>query len=131
MRKTRRFVLTCLACTTGLPLMLRVSSGFAAGDGGELNAVMLRSLVADPRRARILSYSYRAQFPAEDHPGVLTELIRASLGLADSCAAALDRDRLLSVLDAQVRSEFGAGNIVQVDGWVLARTEARLCALCE
>ena len=62
---------------------------------------------------------------------VLTELIRASLGLADSCAAALDRDRLLSVLDAQVRSEFGAGNIVRVDGWVLARTEGRLCALCE
>lgn len=131
MRKTRRFVLACLACAPGLPLMLRSSSGFAAGDGGELNAATLRSLVADPRRARILGFSYRAQFPVEDHPGVLTELIRSSLALGDSGAAALNRDALLSVLDARVRSEFVAGNIVRVDGWVLARTEARLCALCE
>jgi hypothetical protein len=111
--------------------MLRSSLGFAAGDSVELNATTLRSLVADPLRARVLGYSYRAQFPEEDHPGVLTGLIRASLTLGNTGAAPPNRDALLSVLDARVRAEFGAGKIVRIDGWVLARTEARLCALCE
>jgi hypothetical protein len=35
------------------------------------------------------------------------------------------------VLDARLRVEFGAGDIVRLDGWILARTEARLCALCD
>jgi hypothetical protein len=34
-------------------------------------------------------------------------------------------------MDARVRAEFGAGDVVRVGGWVLARTEARLCALCD
>jgi|ERR1700683_3412312 hypothetical protein len=131
MRKTRRFVLAYLACAPGLPLMLRSGLGFAAGEGQELDAATLRSLVADPRRARSIGRSYRAQYPAEEHPGVLTGLIRSSLGLGESAAAPPNRDALISVLDARVRAEFGAGNIVRVDGWVLARTEARLCALCD
>ena len=128
---TRRFVLACLGAVTGLPLMLRLSPGLAAERSVGLSAATLRSLIADPLRARILGCSYRAQFPAEDHPGVLTGLIGSSLGLGDAGAAALNRDALLCVLDARVRAEFGAGDIVRADGWVLARTEARLCALCE
>jgi hypothetical protein len=83
----------------------------------------------DPRRARVLGRSYRAQFRAEDHAGVLSGLIRSSLGLGDH-GALLDHAALVALLDARVRAEFGAGDIVRVDGWVLARTEARLCALC-
>lgn len=32
-------------------------------------------------------------------------------------------------LRARVREDFRAGRVTQVEGWVLARTEARLCAL--
>lgn len=32
-------------------------------------------------------------------------------------------------LEARVRAEFASGTTVQLDGWVLSRTEARLCAL--
>jgi hypothetical protein len=130
MRKTRRFVLTYLACAPGLPLMLRSGLGRAASEGQELDATTLRSLLADPRRARAIGRSYRTQYPAEDHPGVLTGLIRSSLGVSENGAAPPNRDALIALLDAQVRAEFGAGNTVRVDGWVLARTEARLCALC-
>jgi hypothetical protein len=128
---TRRFVLACLGCACGLPLMLRSSFGSTAGQSIEHNAAQLRSLVADPRRARILGYRYRTQYPAEKQTAVLTGLICSSLALDDSGMAVIDRDALLSALDARVRAEFGDGDIVQVDGWVLARTEARLCALCE
>jgi hypothetical protein len=138
MRTTRRFILNCLACAPGLPLMLRSGPGFAALEGGEPAAAMLRSLAAmlrslvdDARRAGTLGESYRAGYPAEVHPGVLAGLICSSLGLGVSGAAALERAALRALLDRQVRAEFGAGDIVRVNGWVLARTEARLCALCE
>jgi len=130
MHKTRRFVLSCLAGAPGLPFMLHSGFGFGAGESCEPSAATLRCLVADPRRARVLGDSYRAQFPAEAHPGVLSGLIRSSLGLG-SRGALLDQAALLAVVDARTRAEFGAGDIVRVDGWVLARTEARLCALCE
>lgn len=32
-------------------------------------------------------------------------------------------------LDQRVRLDFAIGNTVQLEGWILARTEARLCAL--
>ena len=60
-----------------------------------------------------------------------TVLGNVLLGLDGRGAAPLSLDGLLSVVDARVRAEFGAGDIVRVHGWVLARTEARLCALCD
>jgi hypothetical protein len=33
-------------------------------------------------------------------------------------------------LDSLVRSDFAAGRIVRVNGWVLSATEARLCGSC-
>jgi hypothetical protein len=129
-RNPRRVVLVWLACAPALPLMAHSSLGFAAGERCELIAARLQSLVANPRHARILGRSYRAQFPAEHHPGVLSGLIRSSLGLGESGAMPLSRDALLSVLNARLRVEFGAGDIVRLDGWILARTEARLCAPC-
>jgi hypothetical protein len=41
-----------------------------------------------------------------------------------------DRASLLQRLDAQVRDDFASGTTIALDGWVLSRTEARLCALC-
>jgi hypothetical protein len=131
MGKTRRFVLSCLAGASGLPLLLRSGPGFAALENHERLAATLRCLVDDPRRARALGERYRAQFPEEAPAGVLTSLIGASLGLSGCSAAPVPRDALRALMDARVRAEFGAGDVVRVGGWVLARTEARLCALCD
>jgi hypothetical protein len=48
---------------------------------------------------------------------------RALRANPDELAATLHR------LDARVRGEFASGTTVQLNGWVLSRTEARLCAL--
>jgi hypothetical protein len=85
MRFTRRFVLACLGCAPGLPLLLRSGPAFAAVASVELSA-QLRSLVADAHRARIFGCRYRAQVPGEAHLPVLTGLIRSSLGLGDIAA---------------------------------------------
>ena len=36
--------------------------------------------------------------------------------------------RLRTLLDARTRADLGDGDVVRVDGWILARTEALLCA---
>jgi hypothetical protein len=128
---TRRLVIASLGCTSWVALTQRLSFGFAASGGIELDTITLRSLVADPLHARGLGHSYRAQYPEEDHPNVLTGLIRSSLTAGDTAAAPPTRAALLSALERHVRAEFGSGDVVRVEGWVLARTEARLFALCE
>ena len=54
-------------------------------------------------------------------------IVKTLLGLdranVNELAATLHR------LDARVRGEFASGTTVQLNGWVLSRTEARLCAL--
>jgi hypothetical protein len=128
---TRRLVLASLGCLSGVPLTQRSSFGFASGTGVEIDTDTLRSLVADPMHARGLGRSYRTQHPEENHPGVLTGLIRSALIGGDTAAALPNRTALLSVLDTHVKAQFAGGDVVRVDGWVLARTEARLFALCE
>jgi hypothetical protein len=132
MRYTRRFVLVFLGCAPGLPLMLRASPILGADRSFEPATARLRSLVADPLRARMFGSGYRVQFPGEARPSILTGLIRSSLQLAaGGDVTALNRDALLAALDARVRAEFATGDVVRIDGWLLGRTEARLCALCE
>jgi len=128
---TRRLVLTSLGCLSWVPLAQRLGAGVAAGDGIDIDTITLRSLVPDRSHARGLGYSYRAQYPDEGHPNVLTSLIRSALTAGDTAAAPPNRAALLSVLETHLKAEFDSGDIVRVEGWVLARTEARLFALCE
>jgi hypothetical protein len=67
--------------------------------------------------------------PTEDDPRILAQLSVASSEAQQADAIALDRTSLQHRLDAQVRGDFVSGATVQLDGWVLSRTEARLCAL--
>jgi hypothetical protein len=129
MRQTRRFVLASLGCLAGLPLL--APAGFGSDTSVDATTARLRALLADAQRAHTFGRGYRAQFPAEVQPAVLTGLLCSSLGLDGEAIAALDHDALLSTLDARVRQEFSRGDTVQVSGWILARSEGRLCALCE
>jgi hypothetical protein len=129
MRQTRRFVLASLGGLAGLPLL--APAGFGSDTSVNATTVRLRALLADTQRARTFGRGYRAQVPAEVQPAVLTGLLCSSLGLDGAAIAALDHDALLATLDARVRQEFSRGDTVQVSGWILARSEGRLCALCE
>jgi hypothetical protein len=41
----------------------------------------------------------------------------------------VEREALHRALRARNSEDFAAGRVVRLDGWVLAATEARLCAL--
>lgn len=49
--------------------------------------------------------------------------------LASMAAAAPSPARLADAIGMQCRREFTAGEVIRVDGWILARSEAALCAL--
>jgi len=141
MSYTRRYLLTCLGYAgslaaglppTGLPPTgrpLPAALPAAASVPGDAVAT-LRRLVDDRAHARRLGGSYRARYPAESDPGVLTRLILDAVAPVDRSAQALRHELLLRALDQRVRAEFGSGTTVRVGGWILALTEARLCALC-
>ncbi len=126
---TRRSLLTTLALATGFPFVLSAGTGLGPASP-DLTAAQLRSLLPDLQRARALGTRYRRQFPGEARRNDLRQLIETALRGGEPVAAPLGRDLLLARLDARVRMEFGCGDIVHLDGWILARTEARVCALC-
>ena len=67
--------------------------------------------------------AYLAAVPAEaDGPTLL-----AALGIAPDAFG--DPNAQLDALADQIHAELGAGETVQLDGWVFALTEARLAAL--
>lgn len=82
----------------------------------------LISMLGSPDRVRQLGRSYRMAVPAEDDRETLAAALRNELGTGAPST-------LRSRLDARVRADFAAGRTVTVQGWVLARTEARQCAL--
>jgi hypothetical protein len=89
----------------------------------------LRDMFAHQRRsARALGRHYLGQCPAEADCDALVELL---LGEAESTQPGeLPRSGdLLAFFRKRFAEDFGRGNTVMIRGWVLSRTEARLCAL--
>ena len=83
---------------------------------------LLRGLSAPDLVA--IGTAYRRDVPAEQSAATL----RAAVERAVDDAARWPWSARPSV-EALVAAEFAAGDTVIADGWVLARTEARLCAL--
>jgi hypothetical protein len=129
MRFSRRRTLMLLGWTSALPLLPGSRPFAAASQSAVSSTAQLRALMRNSRLAAILGRAYRAAYPAEADAQTLTGLLCLDLGLSD--APRLRSQQLLAALDARIRAQFGAGETVVIRGWVLARTEARLCALCD
>jgi hypothetical protein len=130
MRYTRRLTLFWLSCASGLSLLPQYARAHAPGLCPDQLAATLRTLVDDHAAARRFGLLYVRQVPAEADPGVLARLILGSTVAGQVDGLAPDRSSLRRRLDAKVRDDFSSGTTVRLDGWVLSRTEARLCALC-
>ena len=56
-------------------------------------------------------------------------ILAATRGTTTMIEGAANRREAIEMLVAAVREDFRAGRSVQVEGWILSRTEAELCAL--
>ena len=78
--------------------------------------------------AALLGQRYREAVPQEAGQAALAAALVASLG-AEAGLPAGDLAGLRRLVDERIRGDFAAGRVVDVDGWLLAVTEARICAL--
>jgi hypothetical protein len=96
------------------------SCGPAVPEPGLAIPVMLLS-VCDSRSIIGIGQKYLADSPQENNVEILASLVGAGLNpKADTFFADLDR---------KITEEYRNGQWVEVSGWLLARTEARQCAL--
>jgi hypothetical protein len=121
--KRRRFLeLTSLgALAASLPFVRR--SGAAGSVPAAAAEPALLGVFGDRGTIRRIGALYRRTHPFEDDANVLYAAI-----VGDQ-AAGSGPQQIRATLDRRIRDEFDRGRTVQVDGWILARTEARQCAL--
>lgn len=95
---------------------------------GPVPAQALVEALDRPESARLVGRQVLAVLPYPSRDALVVELAAAA-GLAVDAVPAIDRSLLRSRLDAARAADFRRGDTVRVQGWVLASTEARLCAL--
>jgi hypothetical protein len=121
---------TFLLAAAGLGASVAWRSGPSPFRGASLSrSERLASLLKDVEGARGVGREYLRQVPAEASPGVLTarvaERLPGGLGTIDT----LSDGRLRELLLSAAAEDFRDLRTMELHGWVLARTEARLCAL--
>jgi hypothetical protein len=83
---------------------------------------LVNSLLPDLADARKVGALYLAQTLSENDPDLLW-------GALFGAAGARDRARCRRILVARITDDFRSSNVLRLHGWVMARSEARLCAL--
>ena len=120
-----------LRMTTAIGMLLSGGGTMAASSFFVASRTpMARQLVGTLRNhesATAIGHVYLDAVPAERSIGRLSALIETAL--ERDTGGRVDGDQLLERFADVRRKEFRDEDVANVDGWVLSRTEARLCAL--
>jgi hypothetical protein len=132
---TRREVLL-LAAVFGAPLVpwRRILESWAdRAAARDSHTQLLASLIRQQASARVIGEAYLAATPTEADAGTLVEAIYAGLerGASDVARGAPNPEKLRRALLDRVRRDFEEGATVSLEGWIVSRTEARLCGLAK
>jgi hypothetical protein len=79
--------------------------------------------------ARVVGREYLRGTSGEASPRDLVDAIASDLPGGREAASAASRPELQQMLAARVRKDFADELTVNLRGWIVSRTEARLCAL--
>ena len=118
----RRLILSLAAALAPVGLV-----SFAWTNFPSLRRAAVESLLTDIAGARTIGLRYLALAPDEADRTALASALFS--GFSESPASPIEFTELRSTLAAQRDRDFAAGDTVVIGGWILARTEARLCAL--
>lgn len=94
------------------------------GPGGAADGGLLSAAWSNPGGAQSIGRDYLAQAPEEADPERLNALL-----FEEETSSSLAPDDLRARVQRLRTRDFEAGDTVFVRGWLLSRTEARLCAL--
>jgi hypothetical protein len=118
----RSFILSIAATLAPVGLV-----GFAWTNFPILRRAALESLLTDIAGARAIGLRYLAIAPEEADRAALAALLFS--GFSEPPGSPIEFARLRGTLAEQRDRDFAAGDTVVIGGWIVARTEARLCAL--
>jgi len=127
-RRMRRRTFLLGAAASGLSLAWR-SLGSWPFSPTQLSGSERLATLLDAEGARVVGREYLQAFPAEASRGVLTARVVEQLPGRSRAVATASDDRLRELLLGATAADFEDLRTVELRGWVLARTEARLCAL--
>jgi hypothetical protein len=89
----------------------------------------LAGILAHQESAQVIGTAYLQQYPQEGNARILLDRIVSSPTAGDIELFNGTDQGLRQLLDRMIREDFGADRVVKLQGWILATTEARLCAL--
>jgi len=86
------------------------------------------SRFCDEKTLRDIGIKYRKAMPQEEGKAVLKKLLLTDLN-GKAISEKTDTYTLIELLDTKIHNDFESNLIFIMDGWVIAQTEARQCAL--
>lgn len=127
---TRRRFMATVSALGGTALVVKIRPwralvSFAPVSAGE----RLAGLLTHRDSARVVGNAYLDRVPEEASVSRLVDRISAELPEGRQTVQDASSEELRALLAASVRSDFDEERVVNVYGWVLSPTEARLCAL--
>jgi hypothetical protein len=117
------------ALGVGASLFARAPGWPFIASGRPVTAKRLIGLLTDPHSAAALGASYLHAVPKEASARVLTSLLVHSLSRHNVSPELLSDEQLRECVRGASTNDFDQERIFELEGWILARTEARLCAL--
>jgi len=90
---------------------------------------LVRAAFPDPGSATRLGITYLRNVPAESDIASLLYALSAESPSLVEMATRNEEVNLMITLHRIIKSDFERGEVVNIGGWIVARTEARLSAL--
>ncbi len=126
----REFLVVSLGGACAVFLQARRSRTTTAGlPRQDLLRARLSGLLRHTDSARIVGREYLHRYPQEATVPVLLGLIAAEGTGGQAALSKVADAELRALLDHEMRRDFSDEKVVQLQGWILSVTEARLCAL--
>lgn len=90
-------------------------------------AIVLLRTLHDLAAAKVIGDAYLTKHPEERNPRILVRALMTQSGIRT--ADLVTKGQAQSLLQRKRHFDFTAGDTVVLDGWILGRSECRLCAL--
>ena len=128
-RRMRRRTFLLAAAASGLSLAWRSVGSWPFSHARPSESERLAALLRHEESAQVVGHEYLRAVPAEASREVLTARVSEQLPGGLRTVAGASDGRLRELLLRATEEDFRDLRIVELRGWVLAQTEARLCAL--
>ncbi|MCB6180121.1 hypothetical protein LHP98_18540 [Rhodobacter sp. Har01] len=121
----------CLVAGAAALLAVRpLAPALARAPGDESLSIQVLALFSAPQDAIAAGRAYLAQFPAEaDRPHLLANVFGPLPPQWSGADAADPSAGIAAWLARRIAEDLDRADVVFVRGWMLSRTEARLCAI--